>query len=100
MAIVARLGDLGWGVRGVWGFGLEVFGWVSLFVISVLWKEKIQRDLGIWSVRDISYVPIGRNDKDVTVHGQVFAIATADVETDRAGCQSLQKTFNDRPRLS
>lgn len=34
-------------------------------------------------------VPVRANDEDITVHGEIFAIATSDVKTDRARLKAL-----------
>lgn len=45
------------------------------------------------------YVPVRANDEDITVHGQIFAIATADVQAYGAGLEPLEESLNDGPWL-
>jgi hypothetical protein len=44
-------------------------------------------------------VPVRADDKNVTVYRQIFAVAAAHVQTDRAGFKAFQESFNNRPWL-
>ena len=43
--------------------------------------------------------PIWSNYKDPLIDGQILAIAASHIEPNSTGCQILQETFHNRPRL-
>ncbi|KAH9844700.1 hypothetical protein Tdes44962_MAKER07174 [Teratosphaeria destructans] len=53
------------------------------------------------SFGDRGQVPgaVGAEDEDVLVGGEVFAVAAADVEADRARGEGLEEVLDDGPRL-
>jgi hypothetical protein len=44
-------------------------------------------------------VPVRTDDEDIPIYSQIFAIATAHVQTDGARFEAFQKSFNDWPWL-
>ena len=44
-------------------------------------------------------VPVWANDKDITIHRQIFAIATSDVQTNGARFETFEEALDDWPRL-
>lgn len=49
--------------------------------------------------REVEYTPIGPDNEDVVVNGEVFAVAAAYVESDGAGWEIFEKTLYDGPGL-
>lgn len=45
------------------------------------------------------YEPVRRDDEDMRVYGQVFAVAAADVEPNGSSGEALEETLYDRPGL-
>lgn len=46
------------------------------------------------------YAPVCAYDEDVGIYGQILAVSTADIETDRAGGKTFEEALYDGPRLS
>ena len=60
-------------------------------MFEVSWLSKPGNELGR---------PIGGNDEDVSIHGQVLAISATYIESNRSWGKLPQKVLYDGPRLS
>lgn len=47
----------------------------------------------------IKHEPIGSEDEDVRIDGQILAVAAANVESNGSDGELLKKTLDDGPRL-
>lgn len=56
-------------------------------------------EMALHPTGDGSYTPVGAHDENIGIYGEIFAVPTAHIKTDRSGRDIFEKGFDDRPWL-